>query len=90
MGQAAVERGHRADLKLLERFVDGADEADSPTPRHEHDAVAQTEVLDRVRGEHDGRRLVSKLPQVADQLRAGGRVEARRRLVQEEGVRLGE
>ena len=90
IGQAAVELRDRADLEVLERFVDGADEADSPTPRQEHDAIAQREVRDRVRREHDGRGSVGKLAQVADQLRARGRVEAGRRLVQEEDARFGE
>ena len=90
IGQAAVELRDRADPEVLERFVDGADEADSPTPRHEHDAIAQREVLDRVRREHDGRRPVGQLAQVGDQLRARGRVEAGRRLVEEEHARFGE
>ena len=90
IGQAAVELRDRADPELLERLVDGPDEAHSPTSRHEHDAIAQREVLDRVRGEHDRRRPVGELAQAGDQLRARDRVEARRRLVEEEDVRIGE
>ena len=90
IGEAAVELRDRADPEVLERLVDGADEADTPTPRHEHDAIAPGEVLDRVRGEHDRRRPVGELAQVDDQLRARGRVEARRRLVEEEHLRFGE
>ena len=90
VGQAAVELRDRADPELLERLVDGPDEAHSPTSRHEHDAIALREVLDRVRGEHDRRRPVGELAQVGDQLRARDRVEAGRRLVEEEDVRIGE
>ena len=90
VGQAAVELRDRADPEVLERFVDGADEADSPAAGHEHDAIALREVLDRVRGEHDRRRPVGQLAQVGDELRARGRVEAGRRLVEEEHARIGE
>ena len=90
IGQAAVELRDRADPELLERLVDGPDEAHSPTSRHEHDAIAQGEVIDRVRGEHDGGRPVGELAQAADQLRAGDWVEARCRLIEEEDVRIGE
>ena len=43
-----------------------------------------------MRGEHDGGRPVGELAQAGDQLRAGDRVEARCRLVEEEDVRIGE
>ena len=90
VGQAAVELRDRADPELLERLVDGSDEAHSPTLCHEHDAIALGEVVDRVGGEHDRRRPVGKLAQVGDQLRARDRVEAGRRLVEEEDVRIGQ
>ena len=90
VGQAAVELRDRADPELLERLVDGSDEAHSPAARHEHDAIARGEVLDRVRGEHDRRRPVGELAQAGDQLRARDGVEAGRRLVEEEDVRIGE
>ena len=90
IGEAAVELPNRVDLEVLERFVDGPDEADSPTSREEHDAIAQRQVRNRVRGEHDGRGSVGQLPHVADELRAGGRVETGRRLVQEQHAGFGE
>ena len=48
------------------------------------------QVVDRVRREHDRRRPVGELAQAGDQLGARDRVEARRRLVEEEHVRIGE
>ena len=90
IGQVAVELRHRADAVQLERLVDGADEAESPASCHAHDAIARSEVVDRVRGEHDRRRPVGEFAQAADQLGAGDRVEARRRLIQEEDVRVRE
>jgi hypothetical protein len=90
VGQSTVELGDRADPELLERIVDGPDEAHSPTSRHEHDAIAHGEVVGRVCGEHDRRRPIGKPAQVDDQLRARDWVEARRRFVQEEDVRIGE
>ena len=89
IGQAAVELRDRADLEVLERFGDGPHEADSPAPRHEHDAIAQREVRDRVRSEDDCPRSVGKLSQVDDQVRACGGVEAGGRLVQKEDARFG-
>ena len=90
IGQAAVEPSDRADPELLERLLDGPDEAHPPSSRHEHDAVALRQVLDRVRGEHDRRRLVGEPAQAGDQLRARDRVQPGRRLVEEEDVRIGE
>ena len=43
-----------------------------------------------MRGEHDRRRPVGELAQAGDQLGARDRVEAGRRLVEEEDVRIGE
>ena len=88
--QSAIELRYRADREVLERVVDSTDERDSPTPRHEHDAIAQIEVLDRMRREHDRRRPVGKLPELSDQLHARGRVETGRRLVEEEDARFGQ
>ena len=79
---------HRADAVQLECLIHGPDEAESPTACHAHDAIAGSEVVDRVRGEHDRRRPVGEFAQAADQLGAGDRVEARRRLIQEEDVRV--
>ena len=77
-------------LEVCERLVDRADEADPTTARHEHDLVASGEVVDRVGGEHDGRRPVGELAQAGDQLGAGDGVEAGGRLVEEEDVGIGE
>jgi hypothetical protein len=55
IGQVAVELRHRADAVQLERLIDGPDEAESPAARHAHDAIAGSEVVDRVRREHDRR-----------------------------------
>ena len=90
IGHAAVEVGDRADLEALECLVERADESDSSTACHEHDAVARGEVLDGVRREHNRRRSVGQLAKPSDQLRARDRVEARRRLVEEEDVRMRE
>ena len=80
----------RADLELLERLVDASDETHATASRHEHDAVASSQVLGRVRGEHDRCPPVGELAEAGHQLRARDRVEARRRFVQEEDMRIGE
>ena len=90
VGQAPVELGDRADPELRERLVDGPDEAHSTTSCHEHDAIAQRQVIDRVGGEHDRGGAVGELTQAGDELGARDRVETRCRLVEEEDVRVGE
>jgi hypothetical protein len=88
--EPAVQLGDRVDMKVLSRFVQGTDEADTATGRHEDDAIAHREVFARVSREHHGRRTVGQVAQPADHLGARHRVEAGRRLVEEEHLRRGQ
>ena len=90
VGETTVEIRDGADPELLECVVEGADEADASAARHEHDAIASREVVDRVGGEHDCRRSVGESTQAVDDLRARDRVETRCRFVEEEHLRIGE
>src|SRR6476660_7439920 len=89
-GEAAKEVRYRVDAEVFERCFDPTDEADMAAACHEHDAIARSQVVDRVSGEDDRRRAVSQLAQVSDEIRTRRRVEARRRFVEEEDARMSE
>ena len=88
--EVAVQLGDRTDVEPRERVVHRPDEADAPSSRHEHDAIAQLEVLDGVCREDDRCRAVREPAQTGDQLGTRDRVEPGGRFVEEEDVRLGE
>ena len=90
IGQAVVEPGDGAYPEVLQRGVDGADERHPSAARHEDDAIAQREVVGRMRREHDGRGTIGQRAQVGDQFGAGRRVQPGRRLVEEQHARLGQ
>jgi hypothetical protein len=86
----AVRTARRSSRRECSRFVQGTDEADPATWRHEDDPIAHREVFARVCREHHGGRAVGEVAQPADNLGARHRVEAGRRLVEEEHLRRGQ